>query len=109
MLVSEFRADITIKDKILGSTALMIAAMSGHDDIVHALMYEHQCPIDTTDDHNNTLLHYACEGGSVSLVQTLIRKHNADVNARVVQGWLMERKRLLPWITLHQASHSHGH
>lgn len=27
----------------------------------------------------------------------------------VVQGWLMERKRLLPWITLHQASHGHGH
>ena len=29
-----------------------------------------------------TVLHYPCEGGSVSLVQTLIREHKADVNAR---------------------------
>ena len=28
------------------------------------------------------VLHHACEGGSVSLVQTLIREHKADVNAR---------------------------
>ena len=29
-----------------------------------------------------TVLHYACAGGSVSLIQTLIREHKADVNAR---------------------------
>ena len=29
-----------------------------------------------------TVLHNACAGGSVSLIQTLIREHKADVNAR---------------------------
>ena len=29
-----------------------------------------------------SLLHSACQGGSVSLVQTLIQKHNADTNAK---------------------------
>ena len=29
-----------------------------------------------------SLLHSACQGGSVSLVRTLIQKHNADTNAK---------------------------
>ena len=28
------------------------------------------------------MLHFACQGGNVSLVQTLIRDHKADINTR---------------------------
>ena len=32
--------------------------------------------------NNQSLLHSACKGGNVSLVQTLILKHNADIKAK---------------------------
>ena len=83
MLISEFNSDMSIQT-VKGATALMLAALGGHYNVVQALICEHQCPlgIGGRDKDGYTLLHYACNGGNVSLVQTLIQEHKADVNER---------------------------
>ena len=59
MLVSEFKADVTIQDKD-GVTALMLAARAGHNSIVRALLSDYQCPVNTTDEQGYDVLYYAC-------------------------------------------------
>ena len=86
-LVSEFQADLTIQDND-GRTALMLAAGSGDDEIgnvliAQAILREQLSSLGLKCKTGRTALHYGCQGGSVSLVQTLIREHKADVNARV--------------------------
>ena len=78
MLISEFNSDITIQN-VKGATALMLAALGGHYNVVQALICD-QCPLGGRGEVGRTVLHYACNGGNVSLVQTLIQEHKADVN-----------------------------
>ena len=40
------------------------------------------CDINVKGNFGWFLLHKACDGGNISLVQTLIRDHKADINAR---------------------------
>ena len=80
VLVSEFKADLTIRDRN-NLTALMLASRGGHEDVVLALLREYHCPVTCRDRDGWGVLHHACAGGSVRVVHTLIRDHNADVNA----------------------------
>ena len=85
-LVAEFQADLTIQDSD-GRTALMLAARSGDDEIGNVLIAQavlcgQLSSLGLKCKTGRTALHYACQGGSVSLFQTLIREHKADVNVR---------------------------
>ena len=73
--------DLSISDES-GATPLMLAALGGHGEVVSELLLKFNCPLQRNNKNGLTVLHYACAGGSVSLVQTLIREHKADVHAR---------------------------
>ena len=81
-LLSEFKADMTIKDKH-GNTPLTLADKQGTNSVVHALLSQY--PVDTKDLNGYTALHNSCEKGRVDLVRALV-KHKANVNARTDSG-----------------------
>jgi ankyrin repeat protein len=68
MLVSEFKADTTLRNR-WGYTPLHEAACEGEEKIV---ISEFGCDTNTADNRGRTLLHTACEEGCLTLVRTLI-------------------------------------
>ena len=60
------------------NTQLHEAAYSGKKEVALFLINEVDCDI----SFGQSSLHFACQGGNVHLVQTLIRDHKADINAR---------------------------
>ena len=79
MLISEFKADMNIVDR-MGITPLHEAAECGNEDVALALINEFGCDTNIRGWNGRTVLHSACGGECVALVRTLIRDHNADVN-----------------------------
>ena len=67
---------------------LFVSAIRGDVDITLALIniYKFGHDPNVRNSSGRSLLHAACEGGNVSLVQTLIQEHKADVNARDNDG-----------------------
>ena len=63
-------------------TPLHVAALSGREEVVLALITELSCDINVKGYLGQSLLHYACNGGNISLVKTLILKYKADINVR---------------------------
>ena len=82
VLVSEFKADVTLRSDVYGCTSLMLAALYGHSDIVQALLHDGQCSLQLRDNNGWTVLHHACSGTNIDLVQILIRQHQLDVNVQ---------------------------
>ena len=82
MLVSEFKADMTIQTPS-GATPLILA--SKHDNVVHALLSDSQCPVDAKGKDGYTALHYSCRYGHVDVVRTLVN-HKVNVNAKTDSG-----------------------
>ena len=66
-------------------TPLTLAAIEGHDNVVHALLSDSQCLVDAKGQDGSTALHYSCRDGHVDIVKSLV-KHKADVNARPDHG-----------------------
>ncbi len=58
----------------------MKAAAHGHDDLLLALLRDYHCPVNDRGNNGWGILHYACKNGNISLIQTLIRDHKADIN-----------------------------
>ena len=79
-LIRKHKADITARDN-QDNTPLHVAAYSGKADVALCLIDEFGCDPNVTGCIGKSLLIQACEGGNVSLVQTLIRKHKADITA----------------------------
>ena len=65
-------------------TPLCLACCCGKSEIAMCLIEEFGCDPKVRGHRNRTLLHFACYGGSLQLVQTLIQKYNAgiDINSR---------------------------
>ena len=59
-----------------------MAALSGKEEVVMTLLTEFNCNPNIKGSTNRSLLHHACWGGNVSLVETLLLKYKADINAR---------------------------
>ena len=69
MLASEFQADRLIQDK-KGRTVVMVAALGGHSKIVESLLADY--PYNDFPSYCDRVLFYACAGGNISLVWTLV-------------------------------------
>ena len=67
------------------NTPLALAAINNHDNVVHALLSDSQCPVDAKGQDGYTALHYSCRYGHVDIVRTLV-KHKASVNTRTDSG-----------------------
>ena len=64
------------------STPFHVAALYGKKEVVLSLINKFGFDITIKGCLGRSLLHYACRGGNVSLVQCLICDYNADINAR---------------------------
>ncbi|XP_046555200.1 putative ankyrin repeat protein RF_0381 [Haliotis rubra] len=67
-----------------GWTPVMKAAVNGRKDIYDLLVKE-KADLKLTDDDGNNLLHLACHGGNVSIVNHLLPQF--DINSRGGSGW----------------------
>ena len=76
-------ADITSQDD-QQNTPLHVAALCGKEEMVLSLITK--CDFNAKGFLGRSLLHSACSGGNVSLVQKLILDYNADVNTLDDQG-----------------------
>ena len=79
-LIREDKADVNARDED-NNTPLNVAAFSGKAEVALCLIREFGCDPNVRGQFGRSVLHHAC-GGNVSLVQTLILEHKADVNAR---------------------------
>ncbi len=61
------------------STPLHVAAFEGKKEVALALINDFHCDVNVRGLFGRSLLHSACVGGNVSLVETLIREHKADI------------------------------
>ena len=85
-LLNEHKADINLDARTKhGDTPLTCTAINKHDNVVHALLSDYECPVDVKGQGGYTALHYSCRYGHVDIVRTLV-KHKANVNARTDSG-----------------------
>ncbi|XP_071098531.1 serine/threonine-protein phosphatase 6 regulatory ankyrin repeat subunit B-like [Haliotis cracherodii] len=67
-----------------GRTAIMNAAWSGKS-LIFKLLVSQDVDLKLTDDNNDTVLHFACEGGDAAIVEHLLTR--VDLNTRGRNGW----------------------
>ncbi|XP_048246402.1 ankyrin repeat domain-containing protein 50-like [Haliotis rufescens] len=80
------RPTLNISNRDLrGRTALMIAATYGHKDVFELLVGK-DSDISHTDKHGNTILHAACSGGDVEMVQHVLSQEDIYINCRGQNG-----------------------
>ena len=78
---------LTMLIAMLGNdTPLHVAVLFVQDQIALTLINDFGCDTTITGGLGRSLLHKACQGGSVSLVRALILEHNADINAKDNKG-----------------------
>ena len=77
LLITEFKADMTIRDDN-GDTLLMQAVRWSSDDVAHALLKDYKCPVLIRNKHGDTLLHDACRANAIKSMKTLIQKYKVD-------------------------------
>ncbi|XP_048247261.1 ankyrin repeat and KH domain-containing protein 1-like [Haliotis rufescens] len=83
-IIDEAKLNINTRD-ILGRTALMIAATYGHKDVFE-LLVEKDSDISRTDKEGNNILHMACRGGHVKMVEHVLSQKYIDINCRGQYG-----------------------
>ena len=71
------------------STALIAAAMFGHEDIVR-LLAQHGANLEATDEDGYTAMQFACLDGHLSVVRVLLES-GVDANKRYRDGWFSEQ------------------
>ena len=69
MLISEFKADVNIRDSY-DDTPLHHAARNGNEDIVLALFHEFSCDVNIRGYNGWTYLHTACYYGHANIVKS---------------------------------------
>ena len=85
-LLDKHRGDIYAQDDE-NNTSIHVAALCGKMEVVLALINDFHCDPNGKGHHGRSLLHSACGGGNVSLVEALINlKHQTNLNALDIQG-----------------------
>ncbi|XP_071115831.1 serine/threonine-protein phosphatase 6 regulatory ankyrin repeat subunit A-like [Haliotis cracherodii] len=67
-------------------TPVMMAALKGHGQLYEYLADEEKCDLTGVDDNGDTILHLACQGGSVQIVKHLVSSKLFDINHRGQYG-----------------------
>ncbi|XP_048244328.1 uncharacterized protein LOC125376359 isoform X3 [Haliotis rufescens] len=67
-----------------GSTAVMQAAVNGHQSVFD-LLVSNQADLTLVDTYGDSLLHLACQGGNTAIVQHVLSPSN--INIRGEYGW----------------------
>ncbi|XP_067662018.1 putative ankyrin repeat protein RF_0381 [Haliotis asinina] len=80
LLLSGGLADINTKDRN-GKPPVMIAAMSGYENIFHLLVKE-GADLTLTDENHSTILHIACETENLNIVKYILNENIVDINSR---------------------------
>ena len=73
VLIEKYGAKVTTVDND-GNTPLNIAAYYGNTEVALSLIEEFDCDVYKKSYSGKSLLHDACEGGSIRLVQTLLSR-----------------------------------
>ncbi|XP_046342376.2 putative ankyrin repeat protein RF_0381 [Haliotis rufescens] len=68
-----------------GRTPMMAAARMGHKHVLKTLLNS-QCDASLVDDDNNNILHYACIGGHLDVVQYILKRTIIDINSKGKHG-----------------------
>ncbi|XP_071115841.1 uncharacterized protein [Haliotis cracherodii] len=67
-------------------TPVMMAALKGHGQLYEYLADKGKCDLTGIDDNGDTILHLACQGGSVQIVKHLMSCKLFDINHRGQYG-----------------------
>ncbi|XP_071085584.1 ankyrin repeat domain-containing protein 50-like [Haliotis cracherodii] len=82
--ITKTSIDINSSD-IYGWTAVMVAAACGYKDMVD-LLFEKESDLSHIDKMGNNILHVACRGGHVKIVEHILSQEDIDVNCRGQYG-----------------------
>ncbi|XP_046550762.1 ankyrin repeat domain-containing protein 50-like [Haliotis rubra] len=63
-----------------GRTAMMLAAENGHKDVVE-LLVDTGADVSLVDETGDNILHCACRGGDVEVVQYILSQNMVDINS----------------------------
>ncbi|RYP53373.1 hypothetical protein DL768_001618 [Monosporascus sp. mg162] len=80
------RIDVNAKDRG-GSTALHLASMKGHGNVVGGLLDKDGIDMNAKDKGGWTALHWASKDGHGNVVEKLLHKDGIDVNGKDGGGW----------------------
>ena len=83
-ILKTYMADVNARTDS-GDTSLTLAAIHGHDNVVHALLSDSRFLVDSKDKNGFNALHYSCRFGHVDIVKILV-KNKANLNARTDSG-----------------------
>ena len=84
LILSQKPEDINTRDK-LGRTPVMVAAMKQQVTVFDFLVSQ-GCDLTAVDNNNDTVLHVACDGGSIAIVTQLVVNHTCDIESRGAKG-----------------------
>ncbi|XP_071084412.1 ankyrin repeat domain-containing protein 50-like isoform X2 [Haliotis cracherodii] len=83
-IVTNHRVDINSRGRY-GRTPVMKAAEMGHKEVLD-LLISNGCDVTIKDDNGNNILHVACIGGHVEMVENVVSLNMADINSRGQYG-----------------------
>ncbi|XP_071108945.1 ankyrin repeat domain-containing protein 50-like [Haliotis cracherodii] len=73
------------RDKKHGRTPLMVAAQKGHRRVFDFLIRK-GANVSQVDDDGFNILHWACNGGHVGMMKSVLTQHSVDINSRNAFG-----------------------
>ncbi|XP_048246405.1 ankyrin repeat domain-containing protein 50-like [Haliotis rufescens] len=82
--ITNTSVDINTSD-IYGRTAVMVAAACGYKDMVD-LLFKKESDLSHIDKTGNNILHVACLGGHVKIVEHILSQEDTDINCRGQYG-----------------------
>ena len=78
LLVTQCKCSCMLRDKQNGVTALHLAAINGHVQLLSFFSSLEECIMDTQDDHGRTPLRYACQQNHLDVVKLLVEECHCD-------------------------------
>ncbi|XP_046564994.1 putative ankyrin repeat protein RF_0381 [Haliotis rubra] len=83
-VLADSKIDVDSSDRY-GRTAVMEAVKQGYEQVFDILV-GYGCDISHIDNDGNNVLHVACRGGHVAMVEHVLSQTNVDINSRGKDG-----------------------